>query len=91
MSTRIVVRDRVLILSCTEEPTNGAYRVRVAIGSVKGTVYARVDTKSVVYPRFSRLGEILHRNSQGERKTIAEKIRALTGRSDLAEWFYGLP
>lgn len=82
-------RERVIVLSCTG-PKDNAYRVRIAIGSARGTVYARLDTGSVVYGRYTRLGEILTRNSRGERAVLSAKVREITGRDDLARWYYGL-
>ncbi|MGH7053774.1 MAG: hypothetical protein ACREFK_08710 [Stellaceae bacterium] len=77
------------MLSCTG-PKDCVYRFRVAIGSARGTVHARTDTASVIYGRCTRLGEIIHRNSRGERGVLSAKLREITGNPDLARWYYGL-
>lgn len=91
MSTQVITdpRERIIVLSCAG-PKDNAYRVRVAIGSARGTVHARTDTGSLIYGRYTRLGEVLNRNSLGERAVLSRKLRELTGRDDLARWYYGL-
>ena len=83
-------QPRVLVLSVRPINNPQGYRVRVATGPVKGTIYARVDG-FVVYPRQTKLGEVLLKNSNSERAVIAQKIREITGRDDLARQWVAVP